>query len=135
MISHLAFVLFRHHGQRYAIEAQYVLRQGQLNPLDAESLTCFSDLLPLTAQPADSGEAQWLEIASRSTPPWRLGLEAPAELIELSVADIFPLPEILYSRRTFAALQAVALYQHELVALLNADVLFQLQQSWHSKPR
>lgn len=135
MISSLALVVFRHNGQNYAIEAQSVLRQGQVNPRDDAPMTCFSELLPANAQAPGGDELQWLEIASRSTPPWRLALNAAAQLIELPVDNIFPLPELLRSRRTFAALQAIAWHRQELVALLNVDALFQLQQNKHGTLR
>lgn len=125
MMTHLPVVLFRHQGQRFALEAQYVRGQGQGSDLDDGGLTPFAKLLSPSSQ-AIVTAMQWLELSDCSAQSWRLGLEQPAELVELPVEAIHRLPSMLQGRSEFPALQALAWYQNELVALLSVEALFKL---------
>lgn len=130
-ITCLPVVLFRHQGQGYAIEASAVKKQGQFGHLDTEVLGSFSELFTTPLASAEVAAVQWLELQSNSGQTWRLGLSAAAELIELPVECVYPLPAILASLRELPALHALALFQNELIALLDAAAL---QQMLERKP-
>ena len=121
----LPVVLFRHAGQCFAFEAQYVRRQGRGDDLQYLPLIPYADLLSPDLQTASSTE-HWLELGGRSTRRWRLGLPAPAEMIELPADCIYALPALLQTRRQFPAVQALALYRNELIALLSVNALQQI---------
>lgn len=121
-ITLLPVVRFRHQGQSYAIEAGAVTKQGQLHGQDVELLGHFSDCFSAPLVNAE-GVRQWLELQDDSGQTWRLGLSTAAELIELPVQCVYPLPAILVALRELPALQALALFQNELIALLDATVL------------
>jgi len=121
----LPVVMFRHQEQCFAIEAAYVRSQGCALANEGEiDIRPFASLIDRTAKPYP-GATQYLQLAGLSG-SWRLGLERPAELIELPVTNIYALPPLLQARRQFLALQALAWYQDELVSLLDARVLQQL---------
>lgn len=118
----LPAVMFRSQGQCFAFEAQYVRQQGQVDEIKHAGLVNAADLL--VGNLSNTAIAvQWLALQSTSGVIWQLALPAPAELIELSATSIYPLPLMLQARRLLPALQALACYQGELVALLNVDVL------------
>lgn len=125
VITCLPVVLFRHQGQGYAIEASSVKKQGQFDRLDTDVLGNFSELFTAPSASAETA-VQWLELQSDSGRAWRLGLSAAAELIELPAECIYPLPAILVAQRQLPALQALALFQNELIALLDAAALQQM---------
>ncbi len=126
MITCLPVVLFRHQEQYFALEAQYVSRQGQSDGLDDHTLTHFADLLSHNTQTVVTTAVHWLELCDGSMQPWRLGLQASAELVELSIESIYRLPVLLSARCQFSALQALAWYQNELVALLSVAALHEM---------
>lgn len=121
-ITLLPVVRFRHQGQSYAIEAGAVTKQGQLDGQDVELLGHFADCFSTPLVNAE-GARQWLELQDYSGQTWRLGLSTAADLIELPVQCVYPLPAILAALRELPALQALALFQNELIALLDATVL------------
>ncbi len=124
-LSSLPVVMFRHQGHLFAFEAHYVRQQGQSDGSADQSLVCFAELLMPGAERIPS-TGSWLELWAPSVQPWRLGLAAPAELLELSIDGIQPLPLLLQLRSQFSALQALAWHQHELVALLNVAELHKI---------
>jgi len=121
----LPVVLFRHAGQNFAFEAQYVSRQGVGDDLQHLPLINYADLFTPNLQAAATA-VQWLELRGSLARRWRLGLQAPAELIELPVDCIYALPALLQTRQQFSALRALALYQNELIALLDVSALQRL---------
>ena len=126
VITYLPVVLFRHQGQCYAIEASAVKKQGQFDRLATEVLGNFSELFTAPLASTESAAVQWLELQGNAGQAWRLGLSAAAELIELPVECIYPLPAILAALREMPALHALALFQNELIALLDAAALQQM---------
>lgn len=121
----LPVVMFRHQEQCFAIEAAYVRSQGcALANEDEMDIRLFAALIDRTAK-AYPAATQYLQLADLSG-SWRMGLETPAELIELAVTSIYALPPLLQARRQFLALHALAWYQGELVSLLDARALQQL---------
>lgn len=127
LITCLPVVLFHHQGHRFAVEAQYISKQGQADDLEDEALISFSDLYPSSQSPLATSR-HWLELFNQAGQVWRLGLQRPAELIELPVSCINPLPALLQARSQLPALQALALYQGAVVALLNVDALQQMAE-------
>lgn len=123
-LTRLPVVMFRHVGQCFALEAQYVSRQGRGDAVEQLPLIAYSALFT-PSQQSTSATAQWLELRGKSTHRWRLGLQTPAELIELPADCIYALPALLHARRQFPALQALALYQNELIVLLDVNALQQ----------
>lgn len=121
----LPIVMFHHAGQCFAFEAQYVRRQGRADDVEQLPLIAYSALFAPNQQ-SSSATAQWLELRGKSPRRWRLGLQAPAELIELPANCIYALPALLRARRQFPALQALALYDNELIALLDVNALQQI---------
>lgn len=129
MMTSVPVVMFRHQGQCFALEAHTVSRQGQFEALDDNKLINFANLI--TSEPHIAAPvAHWLELYTQSKQRWRLGLSATAELLELPAECIYPLPVALHMRRHFLALQALAVYQDTLVAILNAEVLYGLAKRW-----
>lgn len=127
LITCLPIVIFHHQGHRFALEAQYISRQGQVVGLEDDAFIRFSDLLMPNEQTVVT-VVQWLELLGQSGHTWRLGLEVPAELVELPIDCIHPLPSLLQARRQFPALQALAWYQGALVALLSVDGLYTMAE-------
>lgn len=125
----LPVVMFCHQGQYFALEATYVRSQWSARAGDqtktSVSFASFLDLTPTESYPAT---VQHLELAGPDG-HWWLGLEQAADLVELSVTDIHPLPPLLSARRQFLALQALACYQGKIVSLLDARVLQRLVNS------
>jgi len=112
MTKKLPVVLFSQQDQWFALEAKFIGGQGSSLLYNTNTL-----LLPfeqfLTAGVSQKNNfTHWLRLAAKptATKPWLLGIENEAELIELSAAQIHPLPPLLLARRTFPALQAVAWY-------------------------
>lgn len=128
LLLSLPVVMFRHAGQCFAFEAQYVSRQGRVDGLEHLPLINYADLLTPN-QHAASTVAHWLELHCSSTRRLRLGLQVPAELIELPADCIYALPALLQARRQFSALQALAVYKNELIALLDVKALQQMADS------
>lgn len=127
MIKQLPLVMFYQDKHWFALEAAYVVGQGKVVSLDAETRVLnFSQLLNPAAQASLSSLSQhWLGLAG-SQERWLLGISAAAELIEMPVEQIYALPPLLQASRQFKALQAVAWYQQRLVSLLDARVLLNL---------
>jgi hypothetical protein len=117
--------MFQLQGHSFALEAQYVSRQGQVDGLDHGTLISFADLL---RSGSSTAVVQWLELRGRSAQPWRLGLQVPAELVELQIDCIHPLPLLLEARCQFSAVQALAWYQGRLVTLLNIEQLHKIAE-------
>ncbi|NLW03677.1 MAG: hypothetical protein GX029_00320 [Pseudomonadaceae bacterium] len=147
MIKYLPLVIFSHQNQLFALEATFVRGQGRVEFLAAGALLLpFAQLLtPKTLVPfcpvgspslvSSSSLAcplHWLGLAggqlstASGQQNWLLGIEGEAELVELPVEQIQPLPPLLLARRTFPALQAAAWYQQRLVSLIDARVLLTL---------
>lgn len=72
----------------------------------------------------DDTITQWLRLRGR-TADWLLGFTHNVDLIELEPRQIYPLPEHMAQRSTFAPLQALGFHQQRLVALLDVDLLEQ----------
>lgn len=121
-LQSLPVVLFRHAGQCFAIEAQYVSRQGLVDDLQDLAVISFAGLLS-PGKPTTEPAIAWLELRSSQARRWRLSLQASAELIELPADCIYALPTSLQVRRQFSAVQALAFYQNELVAILDVRAL------------
>jgi len=137
MIKSLPLVIFSHQNQLFALEAGFVTGQGK-TAFSATSglLLSFSQLLIPETGSRLTPPAHWLSLAADSScfKPWLLGIEKEAELIELPAEDIHPLPPLLFARRTFPALQAVAWYQQRLVSLIDVRVLQDLARPLLSPP-
>ncbi len=130
MIKQLPLVMFCQGKHWFALEAVYVLGQGKLDFVKAETqVLSFSQLLNSAAlNPAAEvsvSSQHWLGLAG-SQERWLLGVGAAAELVEIPVQQIHPLPPLLQASRECRALQAVAWYQQRLVNLLDARVLLEL---------
>lgn len=122
LISDLPVVMFRCGGHYFAFEAQYVRQQGQFDPQNHFALPNAAALL--TDDLIDAHQPmQWLVLQGASGELWQLSLPSRAELVVLSAECIHALPALLQRRREIPALQALAHYQDELVALLNVDQL------------
>lgn len=131
MTKHLPLVVFRQKNQLFALEAAFVRGQGRSDLLDATTkLLPFAQLLTPKTRSLTAKSAHWLGLAGSPSigkqGAWLLGIEADAELVELAVNQIHPLPPLLQARREFVALQAVAWYQQQLVSLIDARVLLKL---------
>ena len=132
MIKQLPLVMFCQDKHWFALEAAYVVGQGKVAILDAETpVLDFSQLLnPAALNPAaqvflSSPSQHWLGLVG-SQQRWLLGISAAAEWVEMPVEQIYALPPLLQASRQFKALQAVAWYQQRLVNLLDARVLLNL---------
>lgn len=121
-LQSLPVVLFRHAGQCFAIEAQYVSRQGLVDDLQDLAVISFAGLFS-PGKPTTEPAIAWLELRSSQARRWRLSLQASAELIELPADCIYALPTSLQVRRQFSAVQVLAFYQNELVAILDVRAL------------
>ena len=147
MIKYLPLVIFSHQNQLFALEATFVRGQGRIEFLAAGALLLpFAQLLtpkfptPQCSTPRCSASdifpqtnlVHWLGLAggqlatASGQKSWVLAIEGDAELVELPVEQIQPLPPLLLARRTFPALQAVAWYQQRLVSVIDARVLLTL---------
>lgn len=144
MIKQLPLVIFCQHDQWFALDASFVLGQGQTAYLDTSSaqLLSFDQLLApnhlMTNHSVTHSPAHWLRLAGslslansvnpllKSQGAWLLGIAAAAELVEMPVEQIHALPPLLQASREFKALQAVAWHQQRLVSLIDARVLLRL---------
>lgn len=121
-LQSLPVVLFRHAGQCFAFEAQCVSRQGLDYDSQGPAIINFADVFN-PGMPTAEPTTAWLELRSSQARRWRLGLQTSAKLIELPADCIYALPISLHARRQFSAVQALALYQNELIAILDVSAL------------
>lgn len=124
--AHVALVLFRVGPYRAALEACHVLAMTD-HPTALRTANAHS--LLYAEGDHDSQPSRWLTLRdAQTTNPannstWQLGVSGDITLQQLPANTLYPLPELLLSRRFSTALCGLTFDQQQLVLLLDAHKL------------